>query len=252
MKFIKNYSVIIVEDDVEAAEMMRKLLLINYESIQVLDIAHNVQDAYESIQKNNPDIVFLDIILGEDNGFSILKLFEKLFFHLVFTSAHTEFAIQAFDFPSPHFLVKPIQIDKLHRVMNRINAATLRNETREHPIVYSNLAMKGKLAFSSAHSTELIEFNRIEFLVAEGSYTELHLTDETKRTSSKILGHYEKSLNPNLFCRVHRKYIVNINHIIKYDKSRSMELVLSSGTIIQSSSVYKKDLLFLLKRSTIF
>ena len=109
-----------------------------------------------------------------------------------------------------------------------------------------------RLALATSSTTELIDFADIEYLAAEGSYTEIYLKDGSKRISSRILGHYEKSLDTSLFCRIHRKYIVNIKHIVRYDKAKAVNLFLTSGAELQTSIVYKSKLLRHLRSNVAF
>lgn len=236
-------SSVIIEDESKAAKVLSNYIRNNFEDIRILAVLDNIQDAYVTILKEEPDIVFLDIQLGNFTGFDLLNKFDKISFHVVFTTAYQEYALKAFDYPTPHFLVKPIELQKLSRIINRIEAALTIGVMNEKAIAYGKSSKPEKLAFSSSQSTELIDYSRIVFLEAEGSYTSVHLVDNSVRISSKILGHYEKVLDDEMFCRIHRKYIVNMNHIIRYDRSKSITIHLSSGEQIQSSLIYKGRLL---------
>ena len=244
---MRKLTAVIVEDEHKASELLENLLIQNFHNLIIKGMARNAADAFRLISGIEPDIVFMDIRLGQETGFDILKRFEGINFQLIFTTAFSEYAVKAFDYPSPQFLTKPIQLDKLSRVIDRVEKNVYSKILNESQTSYNNHKSPGKLAFSSSSSTELIDLDQIEFLSAEGSYTALNLTDGTKRISSKILGHYEKCLNDNRFFRIHRKYIVNLDHIVKYDKSKSVNLYLTSGKQIQSSVVYKSKLLSKLK-----
>lgn len=249
---MKKMTAVIVEDEPKAAEILNSMIKENFSDIEVCDTVHNATNAFHAIIRRKPDMVFMDIRLGEETAFDILKRFEGVDFQLVFTSAYDEYAIKAFDYPSPQFVVKPIQLDKLYNVIGRVRQNLGSKHLNESETLYTKGRSTERLAFSSASTTELIDFAEIEFLAAEGSYTALHLTDGTKRISSKILGHYQKSLKDERFFRVHRKFIVNLDHIVRYDKSKAVTLHLSSGMKIQCSVVYKSKLLNTLKERLTF
>lgn len=243
---------IIVEDDPNAAQTLATTLSDCYSHVSVVSTARNAEEAFEQINSIRPEIVFMDVKLGQESAFNVLSRFEGFFFQIVFTTAFAQFALQAFDYPSPHFLLKPIDKAKLEVVLNRIERRLSYSALREQNANYEKEYPIGKLAFSTSNSTELIDFQHIEYLSADGSYTSLHLVDGSRRVTSKILGHYEKSLEPKLFCRVHRKHMVNLNHVVKYDRSKAIVLHLTSGIQIQSSLVYKSKLLRMLRSRAIY
>lgn len=243
---------VIVEDEPRSADLLKSMITENFLDVDIRDIVHNASDAFHSIVKRKPDIVFMDIRLGKDTAFDVLRRFDGVNFQVIFTSAYDKYAIKAFDYPSPQFIVKPIQLDRLVTAIDRVRLNFQSRHLNESDTLYFKARNNERLAFSSASTTELLDFNEIEFLAAEGSYTALHLTDGTKRISSKILGHYQKALKDERFFRVHRKYIVNLDHIVKYDKSKAVTLHLTSGIQIQCSVVYKSKLLKTLKERVTF
>jgi two-component system LytT family response regulator len=243
---MKSISCIIVEDEIPALNKLKKLILEHFSYIDIKAELQTVQDAYKAIIVYNPVIVFLDIKLGQESAFELLDKFENINFHVVFVTAHNNYALKAFDYPSPYYLVKPLNYEKLKTVVHRIQQLYFLTNSHENQAEY-RAEMPGKLAFSSSNTTELIDFSKIEFLMADGSYTSLNLVDGSERVSSKILGHFEKSLDEHRFCRIHRKYIVNLDHIVRYDKTKSLVIHLSSGKRLQSSNIYKDNLLAKLK-----
>ncbi len=246
-----NISCIIIEDEERAASVLKKIINQNFSRLRILAIIDSVEMAFEFIVKNRPDIVFLDVKLGNENGFDLLHMFNRINFEVIFTTAYEENALRAFDYPSPQFLLKPIEEDKLVLVLQRVLNTIYTNRLHEQIPRY-NAALPNKLAFTSSQSTELIDFSDIEYLSAEGSYTEVHIIDGNKKVASKILGHYEKALDDQIFCRIHRKYIVNVRHIVKYDRAKCITLHLTSGKRVTSSYVYKKKLLEMIRNQASF
>ena len=239
---------VIVEDELPALENLSGLIQTHFKALSIKAKVTSTFDAYKAINSHRPVIVFMDIKLGQENAFELLDRFESIDFHIVFTTAHEDYALKAFDYPSPYYLVKPVNYEKLKTVVHRIEKQYFLLGSQEQHPEYQVGSEPGKLAFSSSNTTELIDFSQIEFLMADGSYTSLHLVDGSERVSSKILGHYEKSLDSYRFCRIHRKYIVNLDHIVSYEKSKSLVLHLSSGKRLQSSNIYKDNLLLKLKK----
>lgn len=243
---------IIVEDDSKAAKSLLELLKKHFSDFNVVQVAKSAPEAFIAITKEKPDVVFMDVQLGADTAFDVLNRFEGINFELVFTTAFDQYALQAFDYPAPHFLTKPIDFEKLGVVLGRVQRNCVSKKLSEDLPKYKNSDNPERLALTTSSTTELIDFVDIEYLAAEGSYTEIYLKDGTKRISSRILGHYEKSLDMSLFCRIHRKYIVNIKHIVRYDKAKAVNLFLTSGAELQTSIVYKSRLLRHLKTNVAF
>ena len=150
--------------------------------------------------------------------------------------------------------MKPIDVSKLETTVKRLESKMLylQHSHYEDKNEVASPQKLDKIALSSNNATEFIELSEIEYLSAEGSYTCIHQKDKSEKMSSKLLGHYQAVLDPEKFCRIHRKYMVNVTHINRIDKGRTLTLVLSSGTSVQVSPAYREQLLRTLKKRISF
>ena len=120
---------IIVDDESHARSFLKKLCNHLYNNkIEIVDECESVKKAVTSIKKYNPDIVFLDIQMPEENGFELLKNFESITFEIIFTTAHKEYAIDAIRNSAIDYLVKPIDIEDFKLAITRVERAKSRKK----------------------------------------------------------------------------------------------------------------------------
>src|SRR6478752_7278213 len=115
--------VIIVDDEMHARSFMRKVCERFYpDRIEVLDECNSVESAVRSIKKHQPDLVFLDVQMPDEDGFELLKYFDRINFEIIFTTAHKEYAIQAIKNSALDYLIKPINIEDFKVAISRFDS----------------------------------------------------------------------------------------------------------------------------------
>ena len=113
---------ILVEDERLARNELRSMLK-NFESISIIEEAENVSDAFEKIERLKPDLIFLDIQMpGEKNGFDLLEMLHHMPL-VVFTTAHHEYALMAFEVNALDYLLKPIETQRLEDAIKKTSEA---------------------------------------------------------------------------------------------------------------------------------
>lgn len=167
-----------------------------------------------------------------------MSFFDKIDFHIIFTTAYSEYAIQAFQVSAIDYLLKPIQIDQLQRAVEKVK--TLKSEFRNerYEALLSNLQDRGiqKLALPMASGLHFIPVAEILYLEADGAYTIFRLRDGQKMIVSKKIKEYEEILTANKrFMRVHRSYMVNLEAIKQYVKQDGGYLLMDNGDQVSLS-----------------
>jgi len=191
----------------------------------------SVKEGLKLIEEHDVDILFLDIKMPGKNGFDLLESIQTIDFEIIFVTAFDEYAIKAFEFNAIGYLLKPIINEKLVSV---VNSAIQRRQQQSNSDSYKYLISNMRYQASdqsqvlSIHSKEgiyFIKLNDIIFCEADGRYTTIWTLDGKKQLSSQNLAHFHKVLENKGFFQVHKSYIINTNHILKYDNEGFVTLV---------------------------
>lgn len=237
---------VLLVDDERSALANLKELLSSYKNLKICGEALNVEEATDLTCKEKPDVIFLDIILGEKTGFDFLNNFlPKTDFKIIFTTAYNEFAIKAFEFSALDYLLKPLESHQLEKSISKINSLIdnhlyikrLENlvqslENDEHQFIFVKLL----------EGVYKLKISELLYLEASGNYTTIYSKKAKQLTSAKTLAFYNKQLNELSFIRVHHKYLVNYAMINSYDK-RKKEITLINKKKIPISIRKEKQFL---------
>ena len=238
---------IIVDDEPYCCEALDTLLGRYCPALKVVDICHNGKSALDSIEEFKPQVVFLDIEMPQMNGFQMLEKINNIEFELIFTTSYDQFAIKAIRTSALDYLLKPIDREELqiavHRAMERLQYP----QPQQIEILFHKLG-KGtgslnKIALPTMDGLQMICFDQIIHIQAEGNYSVLTLKDRQKITISRTLKETEEILEDYPFARVHHSHLVNLNEVEKYIKGEGGYLMMSNGSTIDVSRSRKEVLL---------
>ena len=228
---------IIIDDEKNSSEYLNNLLTRYFVSqIHVCDTASNIQDGVELIRLNNPDIVFLDIEMPNENGFKLFDYFNgNANFEVVFTTAHEEYAIKAIKNNAFDYLLKPV--DKMD-IMSLLKKYENRKAERKKSEISLFNIKKGdskKIALTTQYGTVFIEECLFLYAKAGGAYCEVHTIDGRTIVLSKPLGEFEAMTSEFNFFRTHKSYIINLDHISELIKKDEYQIVLKNNLKIPLS-----------------
>jgi two-component system LytT family response regulator len=249
-----NYTAVIIDDETQARNALRELIVTSFPEINIIGEADGVETAIEIVAEKNPDIVFLDINLGDGSGFDVLEKLPKKDFALIFTTAYDQYAITAFKLNAIDYLLKPILEEEMKRALEKIDRKTSPNELAIQLELYKDLVSKNKkgiaaekkIVLKDQDSIYFIKTSEIIYCKSEGPYTEFTIIPHQKITVSNNLKDYEDLLEPYNFVRVHHSYMVNIDLIVKYNKGSGGSLILQGGYEVPVSQRKKEMVLELL------
>jgi two-component system LytT family response regulator len=236
---------IIVDDEAMARSVIRGMLNENFNEINIKAECKNVPEAVLQIQLHKPDIVFLDIEMPEYNGFDLLKFFrpEQIDFQIIFVTAYSEYALQAFAISAVDYLLKPIRKEHLIRAMNKVKIKS-QEATMQYQVLNENIQnpKNQKLVLHTANTLFVVKFSDIIYLEADGNYTCFYTTSQPKILVSKKVSEFDFLESEDNFFRCHRSYLINIDKILRVDK-KELALELEGGGKVYVSQE-KKKLLF--------
>ena len=238
---------ILVDDEEKARNMLQMLLQDNCPQVNVLAQCANVPDAVKAIQAHKPDVVFLDVDMPGYTGFELLDFISTVDFEIIFTTAFSEFALQAFRVSALDYLMKPINIKELVRAVQKA-------EQKQRPATYnkqlqlildSYISKKTEtIAISTIDSVEFINVKDIVYLQAESAYTRIILNNAKDIIASKNIKEFEDVLSANNnFIRIHRSYMVNLYYVARYNKTEGGTVEMKSGQQLPVSKKAKDELI---------
>ena len=235
---------VVIDDEPKARETIINILGLGPSNVSVVGEAEDVKSGYEVTNRLNPDVVLLDINLPDGTGFDLLKKFDKIPFKIIFITAHEEYAVRAFKFSALDYILKPVTAGDLFLAIEKANEAIQKEDTEIKLSAFlSNLNKIKKIVLKTAESIHIINIREIIRCEADINYTTFHLLNGEKLLVSRPLKEYSEMLEPMGFYRTHQSHLVNLDHILRYDKMDGGHLVLIDESIVPVS-IRKKDELF--------
>lgn len=245
--------ILIVDDELIIREVIIQLLELFCPSIHQISEASSVTTAVHAIRTKKPDVLLLDIELGDGSGFSVLDYFPTTQQNVIFITAFNEYAIQAFKVSAIDYLLKPIDPDELKAAIEKAQRNISEAKVTEN--LKTKLLQAGEQLFNQRTRISLktldcihvVNIAEIIYCEANRSYTTFYLIKNKKIIVSKPLKDQESKLSEATFLRVHQSYLVNLNHIICYEKGNKNRLVCTDGHTIPVAIRKKEQLLNLLE-----
>lgn len=233
---------VIVDDEQEARDVLRAMLLRHAPEVRILAEASSVDLAVDVLKVHKPDILFLDVQIPGGDGFDLLKRLGTWDFDVIFITGSQHHAIQAIRFSALDYLMKPVLGDELRAAIDR-HAAKRASGPDQQKQFLENIAQPDertmKLTLTSGDRSYFVDPAEVVWCEADVNYTNLHLQDERRFVSARTLKDYEDMLTPLGFLRTHRSYLVNRAHIDHLD--RAGFVVMRNGRRVEVASRRKDD-----------
>lgn len=189
-------------------------MLAEESKLKFIGEAQNAFEGIEMINSLKPDLVFLDIQMPGMTGIGMLKELNEMP-HIVFTTAYDEYAVKAFELDAMDYILKPIDPDRLSETIRRIVTQD-DYEEKESILERDRLGAKDRLFLKEGEKCFLINVEDIRYFESDGNYVKVNFGRE-RIMILKSLNALEKKLDSNLFFRVNRQYIINLNLIDKIE-----------------------------------
>lgn len=235
---------ILIDDEISNLENLQSLLEKHCPQVRIMATAQNVSDAVEAIEKYLPLLVFLDIQMGEQTGFDILKLLPTRNFEVIFVTAYDQYGIQAVKFAALDYLLKPIDIEELVNAVNNAGYKLARQiQTSQIDFLLQQLnkpkTIVSKIALQMQSEIRYVALSEIIRCEADNTYTHFFLSSNEKILVSKTLKEYSDLLRPRGFLRTHQSHLVNPQYVKSWLKEDGGMLLLKSGEKIPISKPNK-------------
>lgn len=230
---------IIIDDERLARQELLRLLK-NFPEIKILAESHNAEHAKKKIEQLKPDLIFLDIQMPGKNGFDLL---EDLDFipQVIFTTAYDEYALKAFEVNALDYLLKPIEEARLETCINKIR---LRIESKkdvsdseaEFKSREEYLGVDDQVFVKDGERCWFVKLNQIGVFESEGNYVKVYF-DKFKPLILKSLNSLEERLDPTVFFRANRKFIINLEWVESIESwfNGGLKVVLKDGKEVEIS-----------------
>ncbi|MFD0050368.1 LytR/AlgR family response regulator transcription factor [Actinomycetes bacterium NPDC127524] len=238
----------LITDDEPLARDELKYLLLQTEQVEVIGEAGTIDEALKKAEALTPDLVFIDIELSGESGITLAEKLKKMdpAPAIVFATAYDEYALQAFDLDAADYLLKPFDENRIKKTINKIlGIKTIGSYTETNkPKLTAEKA--GKLAIMTAEKIVMADIDSIIYLGTDNGTIIKTLNMEYKVSEPLII--LEKKLSQPYFVRVHRSYLVNMNHIKEIEPwfNSTYNLIMSDKSRIPVSRTYVKELKSLL------
>jgi len=225
---------IIVDDEPVAREILENHLS-KIEKVKIIGSSKNALEAFQVINTEKVDLIFLDINMPEISGLSFAKSINKNI-KVIFTTAYREYAVDGFDLQAVDYLLKPISFERLLQALNKYlneNTPVKYNETVQVDDEKSDF-------FFVRSDRKMIKISFLEILYIEsiGDYLKIHLMNKTIVTRETI-ANIEVKLPQNDFIRTHRSFIIALKAIDSF----TAEYIEIGKNQIPISRSYKKEVL---------
>lgn len=245
---------IIIDDEPHCIDWLGNLLCNEYQDrIEVTGTGNTVNEGIKLISNLHPELVFLDVQIGDKTGFDLLRQLNERSFDVIFTTAYDKYAIQAIKFSAIDYLLKPVDKDELELAVNKLFVEISRKTTAAkmntllHNLERKNDGLK-KIMVPINTGFELVNVSDIIRCESHINYTTFHLKGNRKILVAKTLKEFEELLSDYNFFRIHNSHLVNLSSVKSYRKGKGGSVILSDETEIEVSSRRKDDFLKQLAR----
>jgi two-component system, LytTR family, response regulator len=251
--------VLIVDDEQHARAGIRSLLESEHD-VEVVGECSEGRGALESLQVLQPDALFLDIQMPGSTGIEVMKstLLTKRPY-TVFTTAHHDYALQAFELAAVDYLLKPfdaarfraallkvrMHLDLDRRANGRLDMAELMGHLSRGPMASGALSLSpsDRVPIKIGRRLRFLSATHMRYITADGNYVNIHMTTGEVIHTSERISAMEEKLRAQQFLRVHRSVIVNLDQVREAHSMGSYyDFTMSDGARLTSGLTYKKNI----------
>ena len=228
----------IIVDDERPARTELARLLAGFPAVRLVGDAASAPEARDLIERLQPDLVFLDIEMPEQNGFDLLESLPPPHPHVIFTTAYNAYAVKAFELNALDYLLKPINPRRLGEAIERV-AKSCCDPARlpaVEPVAGAPLRADDHVFVRDGDRCWFVPVRALRLLESDGNYTRLHF-DKASPLLYRTLNSMEERLPPALFMRANRAQLINLTAIEKIGQwfSGSLKVTLKDGAEVEFS-----------------
>jgi len=235
---------IIIDDEQHCSDRLASLLHQYHPSvIKVEGSFLSVKEGLKAIHDLHPELIFLDVQLGDQNGFDLLKQLHEINFEIIFTTAYDKYAVQAFKFSAVDYLLKPVDKDDLKMAIGRLSDKMDKKYASDkiEALIHNLSAASKRIGVPVMTGLVFIQVADIIRCQSDVNYTTLYLRDGQKLVVAKTLKEFEDLLDDYNFFRVHNSHLVNLVYIKNYNKGKGGFITMTDHSTVEVSTRRKED-----------
>lgn len=231
---------LIIDDEAHVRETLRSLLQEYCPQVKVVGEANSVASGIRAIRQKSPDLVLLDIKMGDGTGFDLLEHFDNIPFKIIFITAYEKHALEAFRFSAVDYILKPVNPEKLADAVDRAEKLVQQTFYTQLEALRENLdplsTKNKKIVIKTLDHIYLLNTRDIIHCESDDCYTVIESVHEDKIVVAKGLKEYDELLSGYGFFRVHRSHLVNLQHVKRFEKQEGGYLVMSNSNRVPVSA----------------
>lgn len=239
---------VIIDDEHLSRKAIFNMLNDSKDIIQLIGEADSVKSGIVLIEKLKPQLVFLDIEMTDGTGFDVLKKVSYKNFHIIFTTAHDGYAIQAFQFSAINYLLKPVARQDLYFSIKQASEKQQLTEVAQKQQInalidnFENSSLKSqKLVLPDKDGYIIKSLDEIIRLEGQGNYTKVVFKDKTHFLSSYSISYYEDFLEKRDFFRIFKSHLINLAYVVRYSNQDGGTVFMTDDSQLRISANKKEQ-----------
>ncbi len=241
-----NIHAVIIDDEMHCIESLSSLLSKHCPFVKVNATYSSAKEGMLGIRKSTPELLFLDVEMPWMNGIELLQALGDITFKVIFTTAHDQYALQAFRLSAIDYLLKPIESGQLIEAVGRV--ADFNKEDFNEGIKHlaknlENQLPHHRIAIPTKEGLEFILIEDIMYCIADSNYTHIFCQGGKALLMSKPLKELDVQLRPYGFIRIHHSSMINPNHMLRYVRGNAGYVVMADNKSLSVSRAKKQELL---------
>ncbi len=223
-------------------DLLRNFFIIKYDLKVDVNICNDIVSAYSIYQNYMQDIVFINIDVSTQESFNFLDYVNSFDSLIVFVSMDDKFALKSYDFKFSFYLLSSNDSSQLNVSFQNIFSRIQRHKLSLDIDTSLDFNYGDYLTVTSTKRIDVLKTCNIVYLEADGRYTHIHINNGLSKVAVKNLGEIEKKLDPQKFCRVHHKYLINVSYLESIYKSDGLYCEMSNKVNVPISKRKYEDL----------
>lgn len=207
---------ILVDDERKGIEVLEYQLKKCFPELEIVGKATNLDEAEKLIEREKPFVLFLDVSMSEGTSFRLFEKTDLSNVEVVFVTAHTKYAVEAFKVDAFDYILKPVIMEELERVVSKL-------KIRFDEVSNQSGAKKNLIRIKISNTHKLVSSSDVVNISSEGNYSTIFFSNQKSLMITKNLKKVqEQYFNEFPFVRIHQSHIVNVNHVKEFDRSHAI------------------------------